>query len=44
MGDAVAFEAQHFPDSPNQPSFPSTRLNPGQTYTQTTVHHIFVAE
>jgi len=44
MGDAVAFESQHFPDSPNQPTFPSTRLNPGQTYTQTTVHHIFVAE
>ncbi|QEL12713.1 galactose mutarotase [Kushneria phosphatilytica] len=30
-------EAQHFPDSPNQPDFPSTRLNPGQPYTQTTI-------
>lgn len=29
-------EAQHFPDSPNQPGFPSTLLEPGQTYTQTT--------
>lgn len=44
MGDAVAFEAQHFPDSPNQPQFPTTRLNPGETYTQTTVHHLFVTK
>lgn len=31
-------EAQHFPDSPNQPQFPSTILKPGQTYRQTTVY------
>ncbi|NWA23321.1 galactose mutarotase [Pseudomonas gingeri] len=30
-------ETQHFPDAPNQPGFASTRLNPGQTYTQHTV-------
>ncbi|HUX67957.1 MAG TPA: aldose epimerase family protein [Terriglobales bacterium] len=30
-------EAQHFPDSPNHPNFPSTELKPGQTYHQTTV-------
>jgi aldose 1-epimerase len=41
MGDGMAFEAQHYPDSPNQPSFPSTRLDPGQTYTQVTVHHFY---
>jgi aldose 1-epimerase len=29
-------EAQHFPDSPNHPRFPSTRLAPGETYRQTT--------
>lgn len=29
---AFCLETQHFPDSPNQPSFPSTELNPGQTY------------
>ena len=29
---AVCFETQHFPDSPNQPSFPATVLRPGQTY------------
>ena len=31
-------ETQHFPDSPNQPSFPSTVLKPGQVYKQTTVY------
>ncbi len=41
MGDGMAFESQHYPDSPNQPSFPSTRLDPGQTYTQVTVHHFY---
>jgi aldose 1-epimerase len=31
-------EAQHFPDSPNEPNFPSTVLKPGQTYTQLTAY------
>lgn len=31
-------EAQHFPDSPNKPEFPSTVLRPGQTYNQKTVY------
>jgi aldose 1-epimerase len=31
-------EAQHFPDSVNQPSFPSTILRPGETYRQTTIY------
>jgi aldose 1-epimerase len=31
-------ETQHFPDSPNKPSFPSTVLRPGETYTSTTVY------
>ena len=31
-------EAQHYPDSPNRPDFPSTLLNPGETYHQLTVH------
>lgn len=30
-------ETQHFPDSPNQPAFPSTLLRPGQTLHSTTV-------
>ena len=32
------FEAQHYPDSPNQGHFPSVVLEPGQRYTQTTVY------
>lgn len=32
------FEAQHYPDSPNKPQFPSTVLKPGETYTQTTIY------
>ena len=36
QGDGIAFETQHFPDSPNQPHFPSTRLEPGQTFRSTT--------
>jgi aldose 1-epimerase len=30
-------ETQHYPDSPNHPSYPSTVLRPGETYRQTTV-------
>ncbi|MDQ3534606.1 MAG: galactose mutarotase [Bacteroidota bacterium] len=30
-------ETQHFPDSPNQPDFPSTVLNPGEIYNHTTI-------
>lgn len=30
-------ETQHFPDSPNQPAFPSTLLNPGDVYASTTI-------
>ena len=32
MGDAVVFEPQIFPDTPNRPAFGSARLAPGQTY------------
>jgi aldose 1-epimerase len=31
-------ETQHFPDSPNQPKFPSTILRPGETYNTETVY------
>ncbi|HSN60567.1 MAG TPA: aldose epimerase family protein, partial [Ferruginibacter sp.] len=34
----LCLEAQHFPDSPNQPSFPNTILQPGEKYTQTTIY------
>ncbi len=33
----MCFETQHFPDSPNQPTFPSTELKAGQHYQGTTV-------
>ena len=33
---AFCLEAQHFPDSPNQPDFPTTLLRPGETYQQKT--------
>lgn len=33
----LCLETQHFPDSPNQPQFPSTLLRPGETYRETTV-------
>jgi len=36
-------ETQHYPDSPNQPNFPSVILDPGDTYRQTTVHRFGVA-
>jgi len=35
---ALALETQHYPDSPNQPAFPSVVLKPGQTYQQTCVY------
>jgi aldose 1-epimerase len=35
-------EAQHFPDSPHHPDFPSTILRPGETYTQTTIYRFGV--
>jgi aldose 1-epimerase len=34
----VAFETQHFPDSPNRPDFPSTVVRPGEVYRTTTVY------
>jgi aldose 1-epimerase len=34
----LCLEAQHFPDSPNKPNFPSVLLKPGETYKQTTIY------
>ena len=41
---AFCLEAQHFPDSPNHTNFPTTRLNPGETYHQKTVYAFSVVE
>ena len=35
----LALETQHFPDSPNEPSFPSTILRPGTEHRSRTVYH-----
>jgi aldose 1-epimerase len=35
-------ETQHFPDSPNQPNFPSTLVQPGETFKSTTVYKFSV--
>jgi len=35
---ALCLETQHYPDSINQPGFPSVLLRPGETYQSTTVH------
>lgn len=41
---AFCLETQHFPDSPNQPSFPSTVLEPGQTYKTSSVYKFSVKQ
>lgn len=39
---AFCLETQHFPDSPNQENFPSTILQPGETYKQSTLYKFSV--
>jgi aldose 1-epimerase len=34
----LCLETQHYPDSPNKPTFPSTVLEPGRKFTSLTVH------
>lgn len=36
--EAVALETQNYPDAPNHSNFPNSRLNPGETYTQTCIY------
>jgi aldose 1-epimerase len=38
QGDGFCLETQHFPDSPNQPNFPSTELRPGEEFSSMTVY------
>lgn len=42
--DGFCFEPQHYPDSPNQPGFPSTVLKPGQTYSNTIIYRFSVEQ
>ena len=37
-------ETQHFPDTPNQPNFPTTLLKPGQEYSSRTVFTFGVSQ
>lgn len=39
---ALCLETQHFPDSPNQPTFPTTILKPGEKYTHTSLYKFSV--
>ncbi len=41
---AFCLEAQHYPDSPNRPEWPSVVLRPGETYRHTTVYRLTVAK
>jgi aldose 1-epimerase len=43
-GDGLALETQHFPDSPNQPNFPSTVLRPGDKFDSTTIYQFGTAK
>jgi aldose 1-epimerase len=36
--NAFVMEPQHFPDSPNQPAFPTVVLKPGETYKNTIIY------
>ena len=38
----LCLETQHYPDSPNQPDFPSTVLSPGEVYQTTTVYKFLI--
>ena len=40
QGDGLALETEHFPNSPNEPRFPSTLLRPGETLRSSTVFHL----
>ena len=39
---ALCLETQHFPDSPNEPGFPSTILLPGQSYHSRTIYKVAI--
>jgi aldose 1-epimerase len=38
----VCLESGHYPDSPNHPDFPTTTLNPGETFKSTTIYRFSV--
>ena len=40
----LCLETQHFPDSPNQPSFPNTTLRPGESFYSKTIYAFFMGD
>ncbi len=44
LRSGLCLETQHYPDSPNQPAFPSTVLRPGEKYQTTTVYRFLVKQ
>ncbi|WP_338243469.1 aldose epimerase family protein [Aurantiacibacter hainanensis] len=42
MGDGIALEPQTFPDAPNQPDFPSARIEPGTPYRHHMIYRVSV--
>ena len=44
QGDGLALETQHYPDSPNQPTFPSIVLRQGDVYKTTTIYRFSTSE
>ncbi len=43
QSDGFTLETQHYPDSPNESTFPTTRLDPGQTFTSSTIYKFATA-
>lgn len=43
MGDGIALEPQKFPDGPNHPDFPSTRVDPGKPYRHVMIYRVTTA-
>jgi aldose 1-epimerase len=41
---AFCMEPEHYPDSPNQPTFPSVELKPGETYKNTIIYKFSVQQ
>jgi len=42
--NGFCMEAQHFPDSPNHPNFPSVVLKPGEVYRNTIIYRLSVSQ
>ncbi|MDP4580217.1 MAG: hypothetical protein NWT07_05920, partial [Saprospiraceae bacterium] len=42
--NGFCLETQHFPDSPNHPTFPTTVLKPGETFQSKTIYSLNVSK